>query len=101
VLPQPEGNPTRIVVPSAVQMGWVESPTLFCTVTESARDLTQHLVDNSVLLPPHILEEQIRIQEVPKRARTTKPSTLLQVYVDDFCHAAKESMDGTHIPLVR
>ena len=27
-------------VPSAVQMGWVESPSLFCTVTESARDIT-------------------------------------------------------------
>ena len=82
-------------------MGWVESPTLFCTVTESARDLTQHFVHDSVRLPPHPLEEQIRIQDVPTRARTNTPSSLLQVYVDDFCHAATESMDGTHIPLVR
>jgi hypothetical protein len=29
VLPQAAGEPTRIVVPSAVQMGWVESPSLF------------------------------------------------------------------------
>jgi hypothetical protein len=101
VLPQPHGYRTRIVVLSAVQMGWVESPTLFCTVTESAWDLTQHFVHDSVPLPHHILEEQIRIQDVPTRARTTTPSTLLQVYVDDFCHAATESMDGTHIPLVR
>jgi hypothetical protein len=82
-------------------MGWVESPTLFCTVTESARDLTQHFVHDSVPLPHHILEEQIRIQDVPTRARTTTPSTLLQVYMDNFCHAATESMDGTHIPIVR
>jgi hypothetical protein len=57
VLPQPDGEPIRIVVPSAVQMGWVESPPLFCLVTESARDLTQHLVANQVPLPHHELEE--------------------------------------------
>ena len=41
VLPQAAGEPTRLVVPAAVQMGWVESPSLFCTVTESARCSTQ------------------------------------------------------------
>jgi hypothetical protein len=56
VLPQPDGEPIRIVVPSAVQMGWVESPPLFCTVTESARGLTQHLVEHQVPLPHHKLE---------------------------------------------
>jgi hypothetical protein len=101
VLPQPDGEPIRIVVPASLQMGWVESPPLFCTVTESARDLTQHLLANKVPLPHHELEEQIKIQSVPSRAQTTTPSTLLQVYVDDFCHAATESKDGTHIPMVR
>jgi hypothetical protein len=46
----------RIVVPLAVQMGWVESPPLFCTITESARDLIQHLVDTNIALPPHLFE---------------------------------------------
>ena len=36
VLPQEPAEPCRIVIPAAVQMGWVESPSLFCTVTESA-----------------------------------------------------------------
>jgi hypothetical protein len=44
VLPQEAGEPSRIVVLAAVQMGWVESPSHFCTVTESARDLTQLLL---------------------------------------------------------
>jgi hypothetical protein len=101
VLPQLAGEPTRIVVPSAVQMGWVESPTLFCTVTESARDVTQLLIDNQTLLPYHSLENKIKIQAVPRRARTATPTALLQVYVDDFCHATTESTDGTHIPRVR
>jgi hypothetical protein len=48
VLPQAAGKLIQIVVPSAVQMGWVESPSLFCAVTELARDLAQHFVDNNV-----------------------------------------------------
>jgi hypothetical protein len=43
VLPQQEGKPCKIVIPSAVQMGWVESPSLFCAVTESTHNLAQHI----------------------------------------------------------
>ncbi len=39
VLPQPEGSPTMLVVPTSLQMGWVESPPYFCTATETARDI--------------------------------------------------------------
>jgi len=101
VLPQREGEPCRIVVPSAVQMGWVESPSLFCAVTETARDLAQHFVDAAVPLPPHHVESSMAIEDVPMRGRADKPSKLLQVYVDDFCYAATQSRDGTHIPTIR
>ncbi len=57
VLPQREGEPCKIVVPSAVQMGWVESPALFCAVTESVRDLAQRFVDTDTQLPPHEIDE--------------------------------------------
>jgi hypothetical protein len=82
-------------------MGWVESPSLFCAVTESARDITQHLVDNNVKLPFHPIEDKMTIQRVPLRARTPEPTELLQVYVDDFCHAATQSTDGSHISKIR
>ena len=81
-------------------MGWVESPSLFCTVTESARDITQHLVDANVDLPAHPFEAQMNIQHVPLRACAEVPSKLLQVYVDDFCYASMESKDGCHIPRI-
>ncbi len=58
VLPQHDGEPIQIVVPSAVQMGLIESPPLFCAVTELARDITQHLIDNRVCLPAHPLEDK-------------------------------------------
>jgi hypothetical protein len=95
-----EGEPVRIVVPLAVQMGWVESPPLFCTITESARDLTQHLVDTNLDLPPHPFEAEMNIQHTPLQAHMDEPSKLLQVYVDDFCYASTESRDGCHIPQI-
>jgi hypothetical protein len=82
-------------------MGWVESPSLFCTVTEMARDLTQHFVDNNIKLPINPLEDSMDIENVLMRARTSSPTKLLQVYVDDFCYAATQSDDGAHIPLIR
>jgi hypothetical protein len=101
VLPQPPGEPIRLVIPAAVQMGWVESPGFFCAVTESARDLTQHFIDNAVPLPWDPVEDLMNIANVPIRGRTDAPTKLLQVYVDDFCHAATQSVDGAHIPTIR
>jgi hypothetical protein len=101
VLPQREGEPCRIVILSAVQMGWVKSPSLFCAVTESARNLAQHFVDAAVPLPPHQVESSMAIKDVPMRGRAETPSTLLQRYVDDFCYAATQSKDGAHILIIR
>ena len=101
VLPQPPGQPIRIVVPSAVQMGWTESPSYFCAVTESARDITQHLIDNNISLPAHPIEQMMTIPHVPAKARTTKPSSSIQVYVDDFVNAATQSTDGTYLEKIR
>ncbi len=101
VLPQREGKPCRIVVLSAVQMGWVESPSLFCAVTESTRNLAQHFVDAAVPLPSHQVESSMAIKDVPMRGRAEMPSKILQVYVDDFCYAATQSKDGAHILIIR
>ncbi len=101
ILPQQDGEPIQIVVPSVVQMGWVESPLLFCAVTKSAWDLMQHLVDNRVCLLAHLLEDKISIKNVPMRTQTAMPTKLLQVYVDNFCNAATQSLDGSHVPMIR
>ena len=101
VLPQPPGHPIRIVVPSALQMGWKESPGYFCATTEVARDITQYLIDNKVSLPFHPIEDQMSIPDITPRARDESPSSLPQVYVDDFCTAATQSKDGLHLARVR
>ena len=45
VLPQKPGEPIRLVIPSALQMGWCESPPFFCSASETARDIAQVSLD--------------------------------------------------------
>jgi hypothetical protein len=101
VLLQEAGEPVRIVITAVVQMGWVESLGFFCTVTESARDLTQHFVDHAVPLPQDPVEDLLQIANVPLRTCSDTPAKLLQVHADNFCHAATQSTDGMHIPTIR
>ncbi len=81
-------------------MGWVESPALFCAVTELARDLAQQFVDTDIQLPPHEIKELMDIEAVPLQGCAETPTKLLQVYVDDFCYAATQSKDGLHILMI-
>ena len=53
VLPQEEGMPITLVVPTLLQMGWVESPPYFCAATETARDIASDYCDTPVGSPPH------------------------------------------------
>jgi hypothetical protein len=54
VLPQPEGSPIMLVVPTSLQMGWVESPPYFCAATETARDIATEYTDMPVgSIPTH------------------------------------------------
>jgi hypothetical protein len=48
ILPQKEGEPVLLVVPTSLQMGWVESPPYFCTATEMAGDVTMEYTDMPV-----------------------------------------------------
>jgi len=54
VLPQHPGEPIYLVVPTSLQMGWVESPPFFCAALETARDVAQDYCETKLgTLPPH------------------------------------------------
>jgi hypothetical protein len=81
----------EIVVPNCSQMGWCESPPLFCSSSETARDVMQELV-NKPTLPEHEFEsimmdgfEQIENAQAPQDKSTT-----LEVFVDDFIAATND-----------
>ena len=75
----------EIVVPTALQMGWTESPPLFCSATETARDIVHTIITTHRNLPPHPLEHFLLPPLANNPNNTpTHPCTNLEVYVDDF-----------------
>jgi hypothetical protein len=104
VMPDPPGAPIRIVVPSALQMGWMESPQYFCTATETGRDFIQWLVDQEIDCPPHPLEKFMLPQDLVGTIGPDKPAptneadkgaSSINVYVDDYILAVVEDAART------
>jgi hypothetical protein len=97
-LPGTVGDPIRLIIPHALQMGWTESPGYFCAATETGRDIMQALIDGGTRLPPHVFDSYMeptsgaRRQSSPAADRTWQ---MTAVYVDDYILAAVESPDGT------
>ena len=89
VLPKlSDSEPTRLVIPDALQMGWSESPPFFCAATETARDVAIATVQATEQLPSHPLESIMMnspaIRNLPKHCSNSQFIRLLEVYIDDF-----------------
>ena len=89
VLPQEEGMPITLVVPTSLQMGWVESPPYFCAATETARDIASDYCDTPVgSLPHHKYAKHVtgakEFDELPTSSKNGKLFYAHEVYVDDF-----------------
>ena len=114
VLPQEDGKPITLVVPTSLQMGWVESPPYFCAATETARDIADTYCNTPVgSLPDHKFIKHMRgdaaVGVLPERDVSDSPCRYcLEVYVDDFMsiviptsreqldHVATAVMTGIH-----
>jgi hypothetical protein len=99
VMPDPAGSPIRLVVPSALQMGWAESPAYFCAATETGRDIIQSTIDSGIDLPPNEYEKYMR-PAAPAHRSLQPPNVAIPkygvfVYVDDYISAAVENKDVT------
>jgi hypothetical protein len=96
VLPDVPGEPIRLVIPHALQMGWTQSPAFFSAVTETVRDTVQVLMDDADQLPPHTMEHFLIPARPAKRQRTSETTwQMAGVFVDDFILAAVEDKSGT------
>jgi hypothetical protein len=95
VMPCHPGDELRVVVPSALQMGWNESPAFFCAATETVRDLSQVWIDHETTLPPHPMEHYAGPSQAPKRQQPGDPQLQMSaVYVDDHIMACVENHQG-------
>jgi len=90
VLPDVPGARIRLVIPYSLQMGWTESPSFFCSVTETARDMAEVLTHEPLgSLPPRPLETHMLPPALWPESNLHSACTnflhMLEVYVDDFC----------------
>ena len=103
VLPQEAGKPIKLVVPTALQMGWLESPGFFGAASETARDVIQSYVQAPIgTLPTHKFEHYTQAHDDYKALPDTSSNDddLLfnfDVFVDDFiglaCAKSKRQLD--------
>jgi hypothetical protein len=90
VLPQPPGSPVTLVIPTSLQMGWVESPAYFSTASETSRDVSTSYCQAPIgSLPGHKFGKYIEGREDFAILPMTSPTDdnmkfLLEVFVDDF-----------------
>ena len=113
VLPQPEGEPVKLVVPISLQMGWIESPSFFCAASEMARDVAEgHINERVGALTAHkFLELTNGSPEYKALAQSHEHNDIrymLEVFVDNFVsliiptsrdqldHIANSVMTGMH-----
>ena len=88
--PHPTRPDRHFVVPSALQMGWTNSPPYFCTATDICRKLIVRLLAftlRSGINTPHPYDKYL----TPGAALPSEPiapglvTVAGQVFVDDFC----------------
>jgi hypothetical protein len=114
VLPQPPGYPVILVIPTSLQMGWVESPPLFCAASETARDTVKEYIETQVSsLPSHKFIKHVMTSDTIRELPETEEEAagfhyMVEVYVNDFMsmvipvtrqqldHVATAVMTGIH-----
>jgi hypothetical protein len=92
VLPQEAGKPIILVVPTSLQMRWVESPPYFCAATKTARDIASTYCNTMVgSLDSHKFIHNVSgdpdFNALPVTTSGSNANELycaLEVYVDDF-----------------
>ena len=81
--------PITLVVPTSLQMGWVESPPYFCAATETARDIASDYCDTPIRsLPQHKFAKHVtgakEFNKLPSTLENRDFFYALKVYVEDY-----------------
>ena len=104
-----------LVIPTSLQMGWIESPPYFCTASETAQDVAAQYAElplgmrnDHPLLPLTTTHEDY--SALPRHRTTNDPPLryMVEIYMDDFIdmaiptcqrdlhHLASATMSGIH-----
>ena len=113
MLPQPPGKTPLLVVPTSLQMGWIESPPYFCAASEIGRDVAAQYIDTPIGSLTkhkfqHLTDTSDDVKSLPVTSKNGPLSTVLEVYVNDYIviaipssqeqlqHVATAVMTGIH-----
>ena len=98
VLPNVDSNaPIELVVPTSLQMGWIESPPYFCAASETARDVASQYAETKLGTLPHhkFLHHTTTDDEFKALPRISTDTAnepplqyIMEVYMDDYITAA-------------
>ena len=87
VLPQEEGDQVRLVVPTSLHMGCIESPPYFCAESDTAIDVAQQYIETPVgTLPNHkFVENSAQGEEFESLPKTGNDNLhyVIECFVDD------------------
>ena len=82
----------RLVVPTSLQIGWIESPPQFCAASETARDVAQQYVETPVgTLSNHKFAKHLAQGEEFESLLDTGSENLhyvIECFVDDYISLA-------------
>ena len=89
VLPTLTPEKIRLVVPTSLQMGWIESPTYFCAASETARDVAEQYMQCPLgTLPAHkflpLTENNDEFRRLPLTCPEKPLKAVVEVFMDDF-----------------
>jgi hypothetical protein len=95
VMPSTPGQPMRLVIPRALQMGWNESPAYFWATTETFQDVAQTWINTKIRQPRHPMETFTMPTDPACQQSSVGPRHHMSaLYVDDFVVAAVEDALG-------
>jgi hypothetical protein len=111
VWPQEPDKPRRLVVPSLLQTGWLDSAPYFCAASETAQDVPAEYIEMKIgSFPEHKFEAWAGTDTAMVNVTTTAEDLryVLELYVDDFIlciiptsrkqikHVARSILHGMH-----
>ena len=89
VLQETPDQPTKLVVPSSLQMGWVESPPYFCTASKTSQDVATQYIEHPIgtledhKFITHAMEGK-DVNTAPDKTKIGNLRYFVDVYMDDF-----------------
>ena len=91
------GARVRIVVPSAIQMGWAKSPAYLCTAAKTGQDIIDLLLREGPDPSEHPPNNSWRLQICPQQHLQAEDQTSRGVYMDDYVLGVIENDDWSLI----